>query len=267
MPSVNVEGVRLNYIEQGKGDDVIVFVHGFAAAAGIWKEVLEALPTEYHAYALDLRGFGQSEKVKEGFTIAQFAQDVYNFSQELGLGRFTYVGHSMGGAIALQLALDHPEVLKAMVLTASVPAHGMAMGNVPGMTQDDMRNMMQNMVATAPEAMRGLMAFAFTTPPSEQRLQEVVDYALGVDREALFSMGDLRLFNVEPRLAEIDLPTLMISGDKDATNPLDDLRRTATEIAGSRFEVFEGLGHMLHMESPQGFVELLTSFIEEVNRG
>jgi non-heme chloroperoxidase len=265
MPSVTVNNVRINYTEKGTGDEVIVFVHGFAAAVGIWKEVLELLPIDYHAFALDLRGFGQSDKVGS-YSLTQFAEDVYGFGQQLGLPKFTYVGHSMGGAIGMKLALDHRDVLKAMVLTASVPAHGMEVPATDAMAQADVMTMMKSMQDASPEAMRGFMALAFTTPPSDERLKEMVDYALSMDMEALTCMGELRSFNLEPRLGEIKVPTLIFAGGKDMI-PLDGARRTADRIKGSRLEVFEDNGHMLHMESQNRFVKLLTSFITEVGRG
>ena len=264
MPSVMVNGVRLNYIEQGAGDEVIIFVHGFAAAAGIWKEVLELLPRYCHAYAVDLRGFGESDKAG-GYSLKQYVEDVHGFGQALGLGRFTYVGHSMGGAIGMKLALDHPEVLKCMVLTASVPAQRMEMPTTPSMTPADMMTVMKSMKDAAPETMRGFMAFAFTTPPSDERLKEIVDYATSMDTESITSMGELRSFDIASRLGEIKVPILILAGGKDMI-PLDGIRRTASGIPGCRLEVFEENGHMLHMESPERFVELLTGFISEVGQ-
>jgi len=261
MPSVNVKGVRLNYLEQGTGDEIIVFVHGMLETSRCWKEVLELLPPKYHAYTLDLRGFGQSERVKQGFTMAQFAEDVYNFSQQLGLGRFTYVGHSIGGGIGMQLALEHPEVLKALVLVATVPAHGLEL-------PPDMLALVQGIPDMTTEAVQGLVPFFVTTPLSEERIQELVNDVFLMDREAYLECTEAyRFFNVEKRLTEIDLPTLMISGDKDATNPLDDQRRTAKGIKGCRHVIFDGNAHFLQVESPQKFVDLLASFIKEVSTG
>ena len=62
MPSVTVNNVKINYIEQGVGDEAVVFVHGLSGSIGHWREVLGRLPKEYHAYVLDQRGHGQSEK-------------------------------------------------------------------------------------------------------------------------------------------------------------------------------------------------------------
>ena len=269
MPSVIVNNVKINYIEQGAGDEAIVFAHGFSAAGGEWKEVLELLPRDYHAYALDQRGHGQSDR-PGSYELAQFADDIYRFSQELGIGRFTYVGHSMGGPIGMKLALDHPDVLEAMVLTAPSPALGMEMA-------DDMVAMMQSMgfadIATAmksmfssPEMIRGFMAMMFVTPPSEERMNDFVDYAIAMDPVAIDGCWAWIMSpELEPRLGEIKVPTLIFAGGKDFI-PLDATRRTADGIKGARLEVFEENGHMLHMESPQSFVELLTDFITKVGR-
>ena len=62
MPSVTVNNVKINYIEQGAGNEVLIFIHGYSGGLGDWREVLNRLPKEYHAYALDQRGHGQSEK-------------------------------------------------------------------------------------------------------------------------------------------------------------------------------------------------------------
>ena len=260
MPSVNVKGVRLNYVEQGTGDKIIVFVHGLASAAGTWKEALELLPASYHAYALDLRGFGKSERAKEGFAIPQFAEDVYHFSQALGLERFTYVGHSMGGAIGMQLALDHTEVLKGSVLVAPVPADGFKVS-------PDIEAVVLGLADATPEEVKGLTPFFFTKPLSDQRIQELTEDLLAVVREAFFaSMDAIKSFNVESRLGEIMLPTLIMAAEKDLFCPVDDLRRTAKGIGGSRFEISEGVGHFLHIENPKRFVDLLTRFIEDIGR-
>lgn len=269
MPSTTVNNVKLNYIEQGTGDEVVVFAHGFACASGGWKEVLDLLPGEYHAYALDQRGHGQSEK-PGSYGLDQFAEDVYAFSRKLGLGKFTFVGHSMSGPIGMELSLNHPEVLKCLVLTAPVSAHGMEMTpDVVAMMQSmgisDMATGMKLMFASPETIRQGFMAMMFATAPSEERMSEFVDYALAMDPGAIEGCFPWMMSpNLEARLGEIKVPTLIFASGKDTT-PVDATRRTANGINGCRLEVFEDNGHMLHMENAPRFVELLTSFIKEVS--
>lgn len=271
MPSVTVNNVKINYIEQGTGDEVIVFAHGFAQGVGAWKEILELIPKEYHAYALDQRGHGQSEK-PGSYDLARFAEDICAFSQELGIGKFTYVGHSMGGPIGIKLALEHPEVLKCMVLIAPAPAHGwegtpdvVAMMQFMGFA--DVTTAVKSMFGST-EMIRGfLLASLFGTPPSEERMNEFLDYALAMDPRAIDGcFAWITSPNLEPRLGQIRVPTLIVAAGKDLM-PVDALRRTANGIPGCHLEVFEENGHQLHNESPQRFVRLLTSFVKEVSRG
>jgi len=270
MPSVTVNNVKINYIEQGAGDEAVIFVHGLTGAIGNWREVFERLPKEYHAYALDQRGHGQSEK-PGSYQLTELAEDIYAFSRELGIGRFTYVGHSMGGTLGLRFALDHPDVLKASVLVAHFPVHEWMTPDMQAplldMTgSDDYPSAMKSMFAS-PEMIRGTVGQMFATPPSEELMNEVIEDAMATDPAAIGDCFAWMLSSgLEPRLGDIRVPTLIVAGAKDMT-PVDAVRRDASGIKGCRFEVFEESGHILPIESPQKFVDLLTSFIKDVSKG
>jgi 3-oxoadipate enol-lactonase len=260
MPSVTVNNVKLNYIEQSAGDETVVFVHGMGGAVGNWRGVLKQLPKEYHAFALDLRGHGQSDK-PGSYQLTQFVEDIYAFSRELGIGRFIYVGHSMGGKIGYQFAADHQDVLKALVLACPSP--------VGVMLPPDQITAMADQVKTAfvsPDTLRGFLELA-TNLHNEEVLNEVVSDAMLVGPDVVseefvsYVSADL-----VPQLEDIKVPTLIVAGAKD-TIPLDLQRLAANGIKGCRFEVFEDNGHFLPQESPQKFVDLLTSFITEVSNG
>lgn len=260
MPSVTVNNVKINYIEQGAGDEAVVFVHGYTGALGNWTGVLERLPNEYHAYALDLRGHGQSDR-PDSYQFADMVEDIYAFSRELGIGQFTYVGHSLGGKIGYQFALDHPEVLKAMVLAAPAPAHDF----IPA----DQRAGFIDMVTSAFGSPEGIRLFFGQTsnPPSEELLNELTNDAMMVDPTAKEECAVWwTSTNLEPQLGNIRVPTVIVAGAKDDL-PVDWQRRYANAIDGCRFEVFEDSGHFIPMENPQKFVDLLTSFIKDVSTG
>ena len=269
MPSVTVNNVKINYIEQGAGDEAVVFVHGLSGSIGNWREVLGRLPKEYHAYALDQRGHGQSEK-PGSYQLTELAEDIYAFSRELGIGRFTYVGHSMGGTLGLRFALDHPDVLKASVLVAHFPVHEWMTPDMQApllaMTgSDDFPSAIKSMFGS-PEMIRGTLGQMFATPPSEEIMNEVVNDAMAADPAAI---GDCYVWmlssGLEPYLGDIRVPTLVVAGAKDPTSP-DASRRDANGIKGCRFELFEDSGHHIPIESPQKLVDLLTSFIEDASK-
>ena len=260
MPSVTANNVKLNYIEQGAGDDVVVFVHGYSGALGNWTGVLERLPNEYHAYALDLRGHGQSDRA-DSYQLADMVEDIYAFIQGLGIRRFTYVGHSLGGKIGYQFALDHPEALKAMILAAPAPAHDF----IP----QDQRAGFLEMVPSAFGSPEGMRIFFGQTanPPGDELLNELINDAMMVDPAAKYEYAIWWVStNLEPRLGGIRVPTLIMADAKDDL-PLEWERRYANAIDGCRFEVFENDGHFIPVDNPQKLVELLIGFINDVSAG
>ena len=257
MSLITANNTKINYIEQGTGDEAIVFVHGYSGSLGDWRHTLELLPKEYHAHALDQRGHGQSEK-PGSYKLAEVVEDIYAFSRELGLGRFVYVGHSLGGKIGYRFALDHPEVLKAMVLAAPSPAHDF----IP----PDQRTGFIEMITSAFSSPEGVQTFFKQTsnPPGEEVLNELMNGFMTADPVAKEECAVWWIStNLEDRLGEIRIPTLIVAGAKDDL-PVEWEKRYADKIKGCRFEVFEDSGHFIPQESPQRFVDLLTGFIEEV---
>ena len=253
--------MKLNYIEQGAGDETIVFVHGLTGSIGEWREVLARLPKEYHIFALDQRGHGGSDK-PGSYQLAELADDFYAFIRELGIGPFTYVGHSMGGTLGLRFALDHPDMLKAMVLVAHFPVHEWMTPETAApllaMTgADDIPTAFQTIFGS-PEMLRGSLGQMFATPPSEEVLNEVINDAMATDLAAVGDCYSWMLSSgLEPHLGDIRVPTLIVAGAKDPTPPnVQEL--DANAIEGCRFEVFEDAGHFIPYESSQKLVDLLT---------
>ena len=257
--SVMVNNVKINYVEQGAGDEVVIFVHGYAMAKETWKDVLELLPKEYHAYALDQRGHGESGRAGS-YQPTEFIEDIYAFSQELGIEKFTYVGHSMGGKIGMKFALDHPGVLKALVLVCPSPAFALP-DMVPVMIEGTTA-----MLAATPESIRGFLESEIIKPVSEERINDTANHFLAMDPAAIEGCVDfIYSYDLIPQLGDIRAPTLVVAGAKDKSSTLDIIRPTADGIKGSRLEIFEDSSHFLPIESPQEFVDLLTSFIKDVS--
>lgn len=259
--SVTVNGVKINYIEQGSGDEVIIFVHGLASSKGAWKEVLELLPKEYHAYALDQRGHGKSER-PGSYQLTEFVEDIYAFSQELGIERFTYVGHSMGGKIGMKFALNNPDMLNTLVLVCPVAAFAFPPDQVLAIKEGT-----RAMLETS-ESIRGYVEREINgRPVSEERRNDMVNDMSSIDPAAIEGCTDF-LFstNLIPQLGDIRTPTMIVVGAEDKTVTLDIARPTADAIKGSRFEILEASSHFLPIESPQELVDLITNFIKDVSK-
>ena len=121
MAEITRDGVTLAYEEAGAGDPPIVFVPGGSCDSWSFHHQLDHFSAGHRCVALDLRGHGRSDKPQQAYTMAGYADDVAWVIDRLGLDCPVVVGHSMGGAIALQLAADHPEAVRAVVLDDPAP--------------------------------------------------------------------------------------------------------------------------------------------------
>lgn len=116
--SVTIDGVSLSILEAGTGNPII-FVHGVVTTSNIFPKYLSAYSPDFRGIAVDLRGYGDSQKPDSGFTITQFAKDLIALADKLGIEKPVWVGVSMGGMILQQLALDYPEHVRALVLVST----------------------------------------------------------------------------------------------------------------------------------------------------
>ena len=117
--SVTVNGVKLSVIEAGQGDPVI-YVHGVVTTSNIFPKYLGAYSPDFRGIAVDLRGYGNSEKPSSGFNLDQFSKDLIALADVLGIERAVWVGVSMGGMILQRLALDNPSRVRALVLVSTM---------------------------------------------------------------------------------------------------------------------------------------------------
>src|SRR5919199_1347045 len=123
MSTITLDGLRFHYLDYGLGD-VVLFLHGNVASARWWLPTIARLPVGLRALAPDMRGYGLSDKPGTGYTLAQRAADLRAFAAALGLDRFHLVGHSLGGAVALQFALDDPTPMRTLTLLDPAPLEG-----------------------------------------------------------------------------------------------------------------------------------------------
>jgi pimeloyl-ACP methyl ester carboxylesterase len=257
MPHVQLRDFRMHYHEQGTGPEPIVFVHGFISTYSWWLPTLERLsPDDYHAYAVDLRACGASDQIATGHTIAQHADDLHAFADAVGLERFTLVGHSLGGGIAMQYALKHQDRLKALVLADPLAPYGTTLS--PDVTA------WINAQQGNPEGIRALVLGAFATPPTGAYLERLVDEGLRWDKSIyLGMMDDMARHRIADQISAITVPTLVTWGDKDTVIPFPAIVETFTKIPGCGLEIWHGVGHSGPIEIPERFTTLLTQFIRE----
>jgi pimeloyl-ACP methyl ester carboxylesterase len=258
MPSIAVNDVELYYEERETGAEPIIFAHGFLLSSKMWQDLYIArLPEHYHAYTIDMRGHGRSHHIKQGCNLVQMADDVYQFVQQLKLGKISYVGVSMGGAVGVQLALTHPEILKALIL----------LNPGIGSTVTTIQRLMAPLVKLIIGKRWPLKMFIKSMtkrPVPKVWFEAFLDDAVLVTKETWLEYGhpSNRIHDLD-RLAQVNVPTLVMIGEKDNVLPLDVQHQIADTIPHAKKIVFEGEGHGIVGEIPGRVFEAMRSFVEE----
>lgn len=300
MPFLDVPGLRIHYEIGGDGKKVLVFLHGNFGSWRWWQPVLKRLPEDCGAYAPDLRGCGETGRPGVGHSVEQLASDLYAFSRKLDLPPFHLVGHSLGGAVALQYALDHPEMVRTMLLVAPAPAEGMK-GKVEELSWlidifrlDGADGQKEHQDERQPSLIAGTLGPADYRSPDalaavygrlqklgmlrrhlrralvrmapyakqDEYFETLVDDAVRMSPEAMVGhLSSLLTWNVQGELGRLRMPVLILRGAEDSLVPLDALERTVGGIKRGKLVTREKLGHSPLIEDPDFFAEVLTGHI------
>ncbi len=251
MPRVSIHGVHLHYLTGGDGPHSVVFVHGFCQSSVFWKEALDRLPAGHRGFALDLKGFGDSDKPPGPYGIPTFADEVLALADALGLGRFVLVGNSMGGVVCQSLASRYAQRLSRLVLVstgayARNPAAARERAEqIPEWKRDDFEKMVKAFFAILPN-----------------RWETLVDVAMKASREAMVqSTLSSASLNFLKAVRQVNVPTLIVQGERDASRTPQDGKELQEAIPGSALHVLGGAGHTPMLERPDLFYPLFLNFL------
>ena len=253
--SVTIDGVSLSILEAGIGDPII-FVHGVVTTSNIFPKYLNAYSPDFRGIAVDLRGYGDSQKPDSGFTVKQFSTDLIALADKLGIDKPVWVGVSMGGMILQQLALDYPERVRALVLVSTTDGAMVLDKDLPTIGNPrDYREVSTNIIVES---------FPQGTPSTlyQPLLDRIPTWNGTVLREALTSMAQA---NVHGRINKITAPTLVVVGAKDDVATPEIARGIQAQIAGAQLVEFN-TGHFMMAEDPERFRTVLGEFLRSLTR-
>jgi 3-oxoadipate enol-lactonase len=276
MPILETAELAIHYETAGRGRHAIVLVHGNFATWRWWHPILTRPPRGFRIYAPTLRGFGATHSTTRARSVDILARDLHAFAHGLGLDRFHLVGHSLGGAVALEYALTWPSTLHSLDLIAPAAGDALeamrartdAMGTMLRWTDPQWlasRMMLHQTLrwqryigahrATLARALAGMMPSA---EPAAIGFEALLADALAIDELVVIDTYEaLRRWDIRARLQELAVPVRVLAGGRDALVPVGSLEALARGLPRARLDVWPDVGHSPQLERPAQFATWL----------
>lgn len=263
MPVITVDGARLHVEEQGAGDPVVL-IHGLGSSARDWFAQVPHLAERHRVLTLDLRGHGRSEKPDEPYSIPQFARDVAVVLRIRDAWPAHVVGLSMGGMVAMQLAVDAPSLVRSLVVVNSAI-------DVRLKSWADVWFYVSRRFAVKLLGMRRVGKLIadrlFVRPDQDDLRTEFVNRWAENDKAAYIRSVDAIMgWSVQDRLDRVTMPALLVSSEHDYT-PVAAKNLTVARMPNAELAVVDGARHALPVERPAEFNALLDEFLSRVEAG
>lgn len=263
-----VDDLDVHYVEEGTGQPVLL-LHGLAGWSFTWRHNLSHLARRHRVIAPDLKGFGLTDKrAPTGYSLDDQAAFVRDFMDTLAIDRAVLVGHSMGGEIALRLALSAPERVQALVLVASagyvtsVPAQVRRLPHLP------LATLLVRLLFMNRRFARRCLTLGYGDPSLVSEAT-IAGYLLPVATPhaapaLLRVLAEMDFGRTADRIRTVKHPTQIIWGQRDRFTPPRHADRFHAEISGSRLCSFRAVGHMVPEEIPDDFNALVSDFLATV---
>ncbi len=262
MPFADLStGVGIHYLDPNpSGSPAVLLLHWLGATGESWKlQFPPLIEAGMRPIAPSARGFGQSSYPGGKLTIAVFAEDMAALLEKLGTGPAHVIGISMGGTIALQLALSRPDVVRKLVLVSTFAR--LQPKGIRGRLYFVIRLIMTYTLGVRAQA--GVVARRiFPKPEQESLRQDLIRQVVQADPRAYRgAMKALGQFNVVDLLPTLQVPTLVITGSEDTNIPPENQQPLVERIPGARQVVIQGGGHVVNADSPEAFNQVILEFL------
>jgi 3-oxoadipate enol-lactonase len=257
---LQVGDVRLHYVQRGSGDDVVLLA-GLGDAHDAWDAQIEAFSARFRVTAIDNRGVGQSSLPDGEFTVADMARDAGGALDALGIVSAHVAGFSMGGAIAQELALARPDLVRSLLLNGTwCKSDAFLIATLRSIcwqatVADDARSFFESFLCWC------YSPAVFADGRIEQFIVAGLEHPHPQDGEAfLRTARAIESHDTESRLGAIAAPTLIVVGGEDILCPPRHSHALAAGIPGSRLIEIPEQAHQPFQEDPAGFNRHALSF-------
>lgn len=261
MASIVTEQGIIHYEVDGRGEPIL-FLHGWIESWGCWRPTMEALAklNRYRMYALDFWGFGESGKRKSTFNISDFVTMIDYFMYRMGIEQALLVGHSMGGTVAMSMALEKPERVTKVVVVGS-PMVGESLSILLRMSA---LKFVASLLWTFPFILRAILWLYspwVSEDPNIARAMIGHGISHATMESFLWSIYSLSRTDLRLRLREIKIPTLAVYGGKDGVVNPNQAQIIAKMVPYARVEIFEGARHLPMLTEQERFNRILLEFL------
>lgn len=259
MPFVTVNDVRLHYEETGARPPLL-FIHGLGSSGRDWWRQVEHFADSYRVITFDVRGHGRSEKPAGPYSMPGFARDTAALLQALEATPAHVVGLSMGGMIAFQLAAEHLNIVRRLVIVNSMPEARL------DSLQDHWIYWSRRLVTQLLGVRRTgrFLAERLFQKPEQGMLRQQFEarWAENDQQAYLAAMEAIAGWSVEDELHRITCPTLVVTADEDYT-PVADKRRYVARMPDARLTVIPDSRHATPVEQAEAFNRTVEQFLAE----
>jgi pimeloyl-ACP methyl ester carboxylesterase len=268
--------IEIAYMDEGKGSETILFIHGLGSYSPAWKRNIEGLKDSYRCVAIDLPGYGKSSKNPHSGMMTFYADVVNEFIQKLELGKVTLAGHSMGGQISMITSMQYPDVVKNLVLVDPAGFERFHEGQ-----KDWFRNVMTLTLVktTNVDGIQTNLAYNFYDIPDEAEFmitdRIAMRSAIDFDNYCYAVVQSVHGMVNQPVIDKLHIikhPTLIFFGENDNLIPNRYLNPGKTEkiaqygadnIKNSELIMVPKCGHFMQFEKPTIFNDKLIEFLKK----
>lgn len=269
---VTIREGSIAYVRQGKGDPVLL-IHGMPTSAYLWREVIPPLAQDFTVLALDMLGYGDSDKPpKADLSLPAQARYVAEFMLKVGLTRATIAGHDIGGGVAQLLALERPGRVKRLILLDTV-----AYDFWPGSEIDRLKDPVWDKGIQRVDLRKGFRDVLSRGLAHPSRVTEalVMEYSRPFDgeggREAYLrcarALNNRDLLTRAAEIEQLGLPILILWGEADAYLDPQIGQQLADRLPAAQLVVVKEAGHFLPEDQPQETARLIRAFIQGTDPG
>lgn len=257
MSSAPASPELLYFTERGSGPPLLL-VHGLMVTGEMFQPLIGHLAARHRVIVPDLRGHGRSRGLPPPYTAAQLAGDLSRLLDHLGVDSTAVLGYSQGGAIAQQLALDHPKRCDRLVLACTFAFN---MATPREWLEGHLVPPLLRVLGT--RGLAKLVVSQATKQLGKQRADWLVGLMADQDRNLMgAAWRETMAFDSRRRLAEIACPTLVVAAADDRGVPIHHARMLHEGIPGSQLVIIDGADHALIWTRPDEFLRVTDGFLE-----